>query len=54
MIFRVTLQSARPDRGVRLMVSSLSTSLFHRFSSVPDLSLIFVESLPKSHVRVIR
>ncbi len=42
---RVTLEPVRPHHGVRLMTSSLSASLFHRFSSAPDLSLIFLESL---------
>jgi hypothetical protein len=46
---RVTLEPARPHRGVRLMASSLSASLFHRFSSAPDLSLIFLESLEDVH-----
>jgi hypothetical protein len=50
---RVTLEPARPHRGVRLMVSSLSASLFHRFSSVPDLSLIFLESLKYSYWDII-
>ncbi len=35
---RVTLEPARPHHGVCPMVSSLSASLFHRFSSAPDLS----------------
>jgi hypothetical protein len=39
--FRGPLEPARPHRGVRLMASSLPASLFHRFSSAPDLSLVF-------------
>jgi hypothetical protein len=35
---RVTLEPARPHHGVLLMSSSLFASLFHRFSSDPDLS----------------
>jgi hypothetical protein len=41
LLSRHPLEPARP----RLMASSLSASLFHRFSSVPDLSLIFLEFL---------
>jgi len=37
-LHRVTLEPARPHLGVRLMASSLSASLFHRFPSAPDLS----------------
>ena len=43
------LDPARPHLGVRLemrfLASSLCVSLFHRFSSDPDLSLISLESL---------
>jgi hypothetical protein len=35
---RVTLEPAHPHHAVHLMVSSLSASLFHRFSSASDLS----------------
>ena len=40
-----SLDLARPHFGVHFMTSSLSTSLFYRFSSAPDPSLIFLQSL---------